>query len=641
MATVWRYTLQHGGAARARWLPRLLPARPAAASLIRCHSSRGVVEANRPSRLPDERTLKDFMAKSREDHLAGASPAASGVDTYVAPAPCADEDVGLQASAAEARPPRVYIETYGCQMNESDTEILLSILSSAGYQRTADIDAADVLLANTCAIREGAEDKVWQRLHVFKALRRKRSRHEPRPVVGILGCMAERLKSKLLEGEGRLVDIVAGPDAYRDLPRLINMVRAGEAGVAINVQLSQDETYADVKPVREHGNNVSAFVSIMRGCNNMCSFCVVPFTRGRERSRSVATIVDEVRALAAEGRREVTLLGQNVNSYHDTTAAAGTVYAGRGYSPADGFSNMYRLRGGDGVRFTELLDRVSAAAPEMRVRFTSPHPKDFPDDLLALMAERPNICKQVHMPAQSGSSDVLASMRRGYSREAYLALATRIRAAVPGVALSSDFISGFCGETAAQHQETISLMRAVRYEQAFMFAYSLRERTHAAHKLSDDVPEAVKLARLQEVIATFREVAAADNQAEVGRVHLVLVEGESKRSTAAAPEWTGRSDTNKRVVVAAPPAGVLPPSLGVALAEATGAAERWCGIQPGQYIAVRVVRAGVTTLSAVPLAVTTLSEFAALAPAVAAREALGTGASPRMAAANLRVDAMA
>jgi hypothetical protein len=303
------------------------------------------------------------------------------------------------------------------------------------------------------------------------------------------------------------------------------------------------------------------------------------------------------------------------------------------------------------VRFAELLDRVSAAAPEVRIRFTSPHPKDYPDDLLALMRERPNICKQVHMPAQSGSSAVLAAMRRGYTREAYLALAARIREAVPGVALSSDFISGFCGETEAQHEETLSLMRAVRYEQAFMFAYSRRERTHAAYHLADDVPEATKLRRLQEVIATFREVAAEDNQAELGRMHLVLVEGPSKRSTDAVPEWTGRSDNNKRIVFGRPAASglggagssdLLPPTLALAVPQVLGQGAGG-GLQPltsgvpvaaGQYVAVRVVRAGVTTLNAVPVALTTLAEFAALGPrlqATAASEVFGENAAPRSA----------
>jgi len=333
------------------------------------------------------------------------------------------------------------IETWGCAMNESDEEIVASVLAGAGYVRVHDADAADVLLLNTCAIREHAEAKVWQRLHAFRNLRRRRPRTEERPVVGVLGCMAERLKDKLLS-DG-LADVVMGPDTYRELPRLLNVVRSGEADTAMDVALSLDETYADIAPLRGTAAAataaaatatgaslaaaqppVSALVSISRGCNNMCSFCVVPFTRGRERSRPTPSIEAEVARLVAEGCREVTLLGQNVNSFHDAGTEAGAAYSSTAarYVAAAGFRNMYRLRDGDGVRFVELLDRLSSAHPEMRFRFTSPHPKDFPDDLLALMAERANVCKQVHMPAQSGSTRVLEAMRRGYTREAYTAL---------------------------------------------------------------------------------------------------------------------------------------------------------------------------------------------------------------------------
>jgi tRNA A37 methylthiotransferase MiaB len=523
-------------------------------------------------------------------------------------------------------------------MNESDTEVVVSLLQENGYTRTADVEAADVILTNTCAVRDNAEQKVWQRLDMFNAEKRKRSKAGTKPVVGVLGCMAERLKTRLLEAD-KGVDLVVGPDAYRDLPRLLGELRGGTASYGVNVALSQEETYADIAPVREDPRRLAAYVSIMRGCNNMCSFCIVPHTRGRERSRPVATIEDEVRRLRDEGYREVTLLGQNVNSFHDagttggadaapagaasTGAGAAAASAGGGYETAAGFSNMYKLRGGQGVRFTELLDRLTTLAPGVRFRFTSPHPKDYPDALLGLMRERPNLCKQVHLPAQSGSSRVLAAMRRGYTREAYLALAHRMREAIPGVALSSDFITGFCGEAEAEHEETLSLIREVGYEQAYMFAYSLRERTHAAYHLQDDVPEAVKQRRLQEVIATFREGAAARNAAEVGRLHLVLVEGPARRSSAEVPQVSGRTDTFKRVVLrdAAVPATLsdvegapafdvrqlLPHHhLGHAAAGAAVGAggEAQAGaraLASGDFVACRVTQAGPMSLHATPL----------------------------------------
>ncbi|RYG43178.1 MiaB/RimO family radical SAM methylthiotransferase [archaeon] len=524
----------------------------------------------------------------------------------------ADAGARVVGTTAPGALGNVYLETFGCQMNESDTEIVTSILRQAGYGWVTKPDEADVILTNTCAVREHAEDKVWARLGVFKSIKRRRLRTEGKPVVGVLGCMAERLKTKLLESD-MAVDIVAGPDSYRDLPRLIAIVRGGDVPAAVNVQLSQDETYADIRPVRADAARVAAFVSIMRGCNNMCSFCIVPFTRGRERSRNAATIEAEVRRLAEEGVREVTLLGQNVNSYHDAATPAGTAYTGRGYAAADGFNNMFRARDGDGVRFTELLDRLSAAVPEVRIRFTSPHPKDFPDELLHLMRERRNICRQIHMPAQSGATSMLARMRRGYTREAYLALAHRIRALLPGVALSSDFISGFCGETAEEHAQTLSLMREVRFEQAFMFAYSRRERTHAAYKLEDDVPQALKLARLQEVIDTYRDGVQAANDREVGTVHLLLLEGDSKRSTAARRELTGRTDNNKRCVF--PADALVAPSLASLLPTVHGASVDVPGalpasqLQPGEYVAVRITASGTSTLQAMPLARTSIAEF--------------------------------
>ena len=495
----------------------------------------------------------------------------------------------------------MYLESYGCQMNTSDSEVVLSILRDAGFTQALSPEGADVLLLNTCAIRDKAEERVWQRLRALQHLRR-RAKHvaaPAAPVVGVLGCMAERLKSKLLETDG-LADVVAGPDAYRDLPHLINLVRSGGQTSAMNVQLSADETYADIVPVRRQGAT-SAFLSIMRGCNNMCSFCIVPFTRGRERSRPDASILDEVRMLANQGVKEVTLLGQNVNSYACFSEAEGRSGDQAPETPpfsdyARGFTSVYVPRRTGAVRFGELLDRVASIDPEMRIRFTSPHPKDFPDDVFHVIAAHSNICKQLHLPAQSGSSSVLERMRRGYSREAYLDLATRARALLPGVALSSDFISGFCGETEAEHADTVSLMAAVQYEHAYMFAYSRRDKTHAARHLEDDVPPETKQRRLEEVIATFRAGAAQRAAADVGRVHCVLVEGPSKRSAA---DLAGRTDTGKMVVfpdVAVPAAWHAQDGPHVRL-------------KPGDYVAVRVEKATAASLTGAPLSRTTLREF--------------------------------
>lgn len=489
----------------------------------------------------------------------------------------------------------MYVETYGCQMNVNDTEIVLSIMGKAGYTVSGTADEADVVFVNTCSIRDNAEQRVWKRLEELRAANRRLKRHE-RKVVGILGCMAERLKDTLLESG--LVSVVAGPDAYRDLPHLIDIATgsAGGAGQrAINVVLSLDETYADISPVRLDDNGVSAFVTIMRGCNNMCSYCIVPFTRGRERSRPVQSIEEEVRQLSAQGYREITLLGQNVNSYNDTSTRVeqglGLREDGLPALSSDGFRTIYKL-GQGGVRFTELVDRISRIDPEMRIRFTSPHPKDFPDDLLALIRDRPNVCKQVHMPAQSGDTELLRLMRRGYSREAYLELAHRIRATIPGVTLSSDFISGFCGETEEMHRNTLSLLDEVQYEHAFLFAYSMRERTNAHRRLKDDVPEEVKQRRLTEVIERFRVHMLAKNADEVGRTHLLLVDGASRRSQ---DHLVGRTDTNKKVVV---------PKHFTSAEDGSQ-----CSLEFGDYVAVRVVRVQGQTLFGEPLYRTTLTDF--------------------------------
>lgn len=409
----------------------------------------------------------------------------------------------------------VFLETYGCQMNVSDSEIVASVLRSAGYGLTHDEKAADVVLLNTCAIRENAEQKVRRRLEELRARKR---RFQPGLTLGVLGCMAERLRHKLLEEE-KLVDLVVGPDAYRDIARLLD--ETSESGqAAVNVLLSREETYADILPVRYDSNGVSAFVSIMRGCDNMCAFCVVPFTRGRERSRPVESVLQECEDLAANGYREVTLLGQNVNSYTVT-------------------------KDGSTVDFAELVHRVSLISPDLRVRYSTSHPKDCSDALLHVHRERPNVCNYIHLPVQHGHTGVLARMRRTYTRDEYLTLIDRARSIVPGLSLSTDLIAGFCAESEAEHAETLSLMEAVRYDHAYMFMYSERPDTYAAKKYVDDVPEDVKKRRLTEIIELQTRISLESNRAEVGREHVVLVEGSSRRSE---DQVAGRTDTNKTVV---------------------------------------------------------------------------------------------
>lgn len=402
-----------------------------------------------------------------------------------------------------------YIETYGCQMNFSDTEIVNSILMEEGMEPVQEPEEADIIFLNTCSIRENAEEKVWSRLGEFRSLKKQKKSL----TVGVLGCMAERIRDKIIEKE-KLVDLVVGPDAYRDLPKLLAEVDDGRK--AVNTILSQEETYADITPVRTQDNGVSAFVTIMRGCDNMCAFCVVPFTRGRERSRDMESILDELKELAEQGYREVTLLGQNVNSYQD----------------------------GEND-FARLMYEASQVHPEMRIRFSSPHPKDFPEELLHTIAEQPNLCNYIHIPAQSGSNRVLERMRRPYTREQYLELIEKMRDIIPGVSLSTDIIAGFCGETEEDHEDTLSLMSEVRYDLAYMFAYSERGRTLAQRKYEDDVPEKVKKRRLSEIIEQQMEIQEERNKQEVGRRHLVLVEGTSKRSDQ---QLCGRTDTNKMVV---------------------------------------------------------------------------------------------
>ncbi|MCC7454270.1 MAG: tRNA (N6-isopentenyl adenosine(37)-C2)-methylthiotransferase MiaB [Crocinitomix sp.] len=402
---------------------------------------------------------------------------------------------------------KLYLESYGCQMNFSDSEIVASILSEQGYTTTKNSSDADVILMNTCSIRENAEQRVRNKLSQFNQQKKK----NPSLVIGILGCMAERLKKELLEQE-KLVDLVAGPDSYRDLPNLIEEVEGGQK--AVNVLLSREETYADIAPVRLAAGGITAFISIMRGCDNMCSFCVVPFTRGRERSRDPESIVQEAKDLFANGYREVTLLGQNVDSYKWNITKKGEII-----DPSK-----------PTVTFAGLMEMVANVHPDLRIRFSTSHPKDMTDDVLHVIAKYENLCKYIHLPVQSGSTEVLKRMNRGYSREWYLNRIAAIKEIIPDAAISTDIITGFCGETDEDHQETLSLMREVGYEFSYMFFYSERPKTLAERKFEDDIPELVKKARLTEVQTLQSELSYQSNEKMVGKVCRVLIEGTSKRS---------------------------------------------------------------------------------------------------------------
>jgi tRNA-2-methylthio-N6-dimethylallyladenosine synthase len=424
---------------------------------------------------------------------------------------------------------RLFIESYGCQMNFSDSEIVAAVMRNADFATTSSEDGADVIFLNTCAIRDNAEQKVRNRLQQLNNLKKKR----PGLVIGVLGCMAERLKTKLLEEE-KMVDIVAGPDAYRDLPRLVEEAETGQK--AVNVFLSREETYADISPIRLNSNGITAYISIMRGCDNMCSFCVVPYTRGRERSRDPFSIVEEARQLFAEGYREVTLLGQNVDSYK-WKSEKGKI------KPQDEIVENENVTT---VNFAQLLEMVALVSPELRVRFSTSHPKDITDDVLWTMKKYENICKYIHLPAQSGNSRVLKLMNRTYDREWYVQKIDRIREILgEDCGISTDMITGFCTETEEEHQDTLTLMEYVKYDYAYMFAYSERPGTPAAKKYKDDIPEDIKKRRLQEVIAVQLKHSGERNQLALGKVHKVLVEGPSKRSDA---DLCGRNDQNKVVV---------------------------------------------------------------------------------------------
>ena len=402
--------------------------------------------------------------------------------------------------------PKVYIETYGCQMNVNDSEVILSILQDAGYALTEDIAQADVILANTCSIRDNAEQRIWGRIDQFKIQKRKRKG----VIIGIVGCMAERLKDELLKA----VDIVAGPDSYRTLPDLLKAVAPDSP--QINVLLSHEETYAEISPVRLDKNGISAFISIMRGCNNVCSYCIVPYTRGRERSRNAHTIVREAQELWKNGYKEVTLLGQNVDSY------------------------LW-----EDVNFARLLEMVASVNPELRVRFSTSHPKDISDEVIYTMARHENICRHIHLPVQSGSSIMLEKMRRKYDREWYLERVDKIRSVMPDCGITTDVIAGFSGETEQDHADTLSLMEKVVFDSAFMFAYSERPGTLASKKYPDDIPYEVKTARLNEIIALQGRMSLKSNEKEIGKVMKVLVEGPSKKNPE---QLCGRAGSNKMCV---------------------------------------------------------------------------------------------
>ena len=461
--------------------------------------------------------------------------------------------------------PKVYIETYGCQMNVNDSEVILSILQENGYALTEDMDRADVILANTCSIRDNAEQRIWGRIEQFR-LQKKRN---PQVVIGIVGCMAERLKDKLLEK----VDLVAGPDAYRSLPALLRDIRPDSP--QINVLLSREETYADISPVRLDRNGVSAYISIMRGCNNVCSYCVVPYTRGAERSRDPHSIVREARELFENGYREVNLLGQNVDSYLWKECRDGAEAVSGGDAAKGSDSNAK----GEVVNFAKLLEMVAAISPELRVRFSTSHPKDISDKVISTIAAHENICRHIHLPVQSGSSRLLEKMRRKYDREWYLERVAKIREVMPDCGLSTDVIAGFCSETEQDHRDTLSLFEQVCFDSAFMFQYSERPGTLASRHYPDDVPPEVKTARLNEIIALQTKMSLRSNQKDIGKTFRVLIEGPSKRNP---DDLCGRAGNNKMCVF---------PSMA---AERT--AQGLAPLKAGDYVNVEVIDCTSATL---------------------------------------------
>ena len=434
----------------------------------------------------------------------------------------------LEIDESRGAKKKMYIESYGCQMNFSDSEIVASILTKEGFATTPNLEDADVVFVNTCSIREKAEQTVRNRLKVYNAIKKKQN---PKMLVGVLGCMAERLKDKFLEEE-KLVDMVVGPDAYRDLPNLIDEVTDGRK--AVNVILSKEETYAEISPVRLVGNGITAFVSITRGCDNMCTFCVVPFTRGRERSRDPKSIVQECQQLVKDGYKEVTLLGQNVDSY---------LWHGGGLKKD--FNKLSEEEQEKSTNFAQLLAMVAEVSPELRVRFSTSHPKDMQDDVLHTIAKYENICNYIHLPVQSGNSRILELMNRGYTREWYLNRIESIRKIIPDCGISMDIISGFCSETEEEHQDTLSLMDIVKYDFGYMFSYSERPNTQAQRKFEDDIPADIKKRRLQEIIALQMKHSLLRNNGHLGKTHKVLVEGVSKKSKE---ELYGRNSQNTVIV---------------------------------------------------------------------------------------------
>lgn len=418
---------------------------------------------------------------------------------------------------------RLFIETYGCQMNVADSEVVASIMQTIDYELCDTIEEADAVFMNTCSVRDNAEQKIYGRLQFFQSLRRKRGKL----IVGVLGCMAERVKNELIAHGANLV---AGPDSYLDLPNLVSAAEAGEE--AVNVQLSTTETYRDIMPKRMAGSRISGFISIMRGCNNFCSYCIVPYTRGRERSRAVDSILNELQDLRQKGFREVTLLGQNVNSYNYLPEADTNCNSADGEQP-------------QACDFADLLSIVAEAAPEMRIRFSTSNPEDMSDKIISTMAAHPNICRHLHLPVQSGSNAVLKKMNRKYTREWYLDRIATVRRLMPDCGISTDVFCGFCGETLQDQADTLSLMREVGYDSAFMFKYSERPGTFAARHYADDVPEEEKVRRLNEIIALQNELSLASNRRDIGKTFEVLVEGYSKRSRE---QMCGRSQQNKMIV---------------------------------------------------------------------------------------------
>lgn len=436
-------------------------------------------------------------------------------------------DMETQVQKLSLNAKNLYIESYGCAMNFSDSEIVASILSEQGFNPVSSEEDADVIFLNTCAIRDNAEKRIRDRLKHLRANKKKNREL----IVGVLGCMAERLKDQLLEEE-KLVDIVAGPDAYRELPGLIEEVETGHR--AINVLLSKEETYGEINPVRLNSNGVTAFISITRGCDNMCSFCVVPFTRGRERSRSPQSIVAEAEALAHAGYKEITLLGQNVDSY---------LWYGGG--PKKDFKNLSPEEQASSVNFAQLLEMTAKAVPNMRIRFSTSHPKDITDDVLYVIRDYKNVCNYIHFPAQSGNSRVLDLMNRNYTREWYISKVERIREIIPDCGVSCDIIAGFCTEEEHEHQDTLTLMEHCQFDFSYMYIYSERPGTLAARKYKDDVPAEVKSTRLTEIIDLQNQISKKKNAQRVGEIQEVLIEGESKKSK---DEWKGRNDQNIIVV---------------------------------------------------------------------------------------------